>query len=360
MTFHLLQKRAWSDQRGLTLLELLVVLSILAVLSTVALTSSSGLADQARYEATQRTLENIREAVLGPANLRDTDGTLLYTGFVADTGRLPRAVAEVVAGGTVLTLAELFEQPAGMAAYQVLPATTSNCTPSTEADAADPVPPAGVSADTVRLGVGWRGPYLRLTPGNLLPRDGWGAQLVTPVGVVPGFPNNCLLNGILPVAAGDPIDQIVSYGRDGALGGADAYDADLNVDLQNQSVSTLVVQVEIRNPGGTLLDHTLVPPTIERIFVRLFEPNSATGSISVQPARAPLGGPDPYDTYHSHSGPTLTFDPITTSPGPRALRAYALENAVPPKPDQADHKSPPYYLSVRPGSNTVKLILTVP
>ena len=66
MTFNLLEKRARSGQRGLTLLELLVVLSILAVLSTVALTSSSGLADQARYEATQRTLENIREAVLGP------------------------------------------------------------------------------------------------------------------------------------------------------------------------------------------------------------------------------------------------------------------------------------------------------
>lgn len=343
---------------GLTLLELLVVLSILAVLSTVALTSSSGIADQARYEATQRTLENIREAVLGPANLRDTDGTLLYTGFVADTGRLPQAVAEIVDGGTVLTLAELVEQPAGMAAYNVLPAITSNCTPSTEADADDPVPPDEVSADTVRLGVGWRGPYLRLTPGNLLPRDGWGADLVTPVGVVPGFPNNCLLNGILPVAAGDPIGQIISYGRDGALGGADAYDADVDVVLQNQNTSTLVVQVEIRKPDGTFVDHTT--SSIQRVFVRLFEPHSTTGTISVQPARAPLGGPDPYDTYHSHSAPTLTFDPITTSPGPRVLRAYALEDADPTRPTNEDHKSPPYYLSVRPGSNTPTIILTVP
>ncbi len=349
-------------QSGLTLLELLVVLSILAVLSTVALTSSSGLADQARYEATQRTLENIRDAIIGPANLRDTDGTLLYTGFVADTGRLPRAVAEVVDGGTVLTLAELVEQPAGMAAYQVLPAITSNCTPSTEADAADPVPPAGVSADTVRLGVGWRGPYLRLTPGNLLPRDGWGAELVTPVGVVPGFPNNCLLNGILPVAEGDPIDQIISYGRDGAPNGMDEYDADLpSESLASRYEAELTVQVQLRDE----MNDPFLPESGESVKVRLFSPDPVNGRISVAVHSIEFNDMDADASNDPSSVVTFSFTEVSNgsgiplSIGPRAIKAY-FDDDDPMTPD--DPKSPPSYLMLRPGLNppTRTLFITVP
>ena len=352
--------RSRFNQSGLTLLELLVVLSILAVLSTVALTSSSGIADQARYEATQRTLENIRDAVLGPANLRNTDGTLLYTGFVADTGRLPRAVAEVVAGGTVLTLAELVEQPAGMAAYQVLPAITMYCTPPAEADAENPVDPDDLLPDTVRLGVGWRGPYLRLTPGNLLPRDGWGADLVTPLGVVAGFPNNCLLNASDgAVGAGDPIEQIVSYGRNGALGGVDAYDADLEanpVDFSDLVAVTVVAQVEIQNSAGTVLNSS----DITRVFVRLFEPNSSSGTIAVKAAVGPVGAMgDPFDSYHEHNSNLLTFFPVSTTPGIRAIRAYALKNTDPTRPVNAGFlKSAPIYLRATPGSpNIIKLVI---
>ncbi|MFZ2279781.1 MAG: prepilin-type N-terminal cleavage/methylation domain-containing protein [Prosthecobacter sp.] len=340
-------------QSGLTLLELLVVLTILVVLSTVAITSTSGVADQARYEATQRTLENIRDAVIGPANLRDTDGTLLYTGFVADTGRLPKAVAEVVDGGTVLTLAELVQQPAGMAAYQVLPAITSNCTPADEADAEDPMPPAKVSADTIRLGVGWRGPYLRLPPGNFLPRDGWGAQLVTPVGLVPGFPNDSLLNGGGAVGAGDPIDQIISYGRDGAVGGVDAYDADQSIAFEATSYnSELTVQVEFRNATGVIS-----PPTPSRnIFVRLFGPDPNSGNIRVKKSLVQA-------TPGMASIVTMSFSfpedgsgiPVTI--GPCAVRAYFEDDA---NPLTDDPKSPPAYLMLRPGQNNRTLVITVP
>jgi prepilin-type N-terminal cleavage/methylation domain-containing protein len=45
-------------QRGLTLLELTVTLLILAILTTVALKSTSGLQDQARYEADAGTAGN--------------------------------------------------------------------------------------------------------------------------------------------------------------------------------------------------------------------------------------------------------------------------------------------------------------
>src|SRR5947209_18975108 len=79
-------------RRGLTLVELLVVLLILAILTTVAITATSGLVDQARYDATQRTLQNTQDAIIGPAGQREPDGTPLITGFVSDVGRLPVTV----------------------------------------------------------------------------------------------------------------------------------------------------------------------------------------------------------------------------------------------------------------------------
>src|SRR5580704_13949574 len=80
-------------RRGLTLVELLVVLVILVILATVAIQSTENLVAQARYESTQRTLDNIQNAVLGPRSQMDSDGTRAVTGFVADMGRLPVAVA---------------------------------------------------------------------------------------------------------------------------------------------------------------------------------------------------------------------------------------------------------------------------
>ena len=77
---------------GFTLLELVIVLAILAALTTVAVRSLDGVEDQSRYDATRRSLDNIQAAVLGAANERDADGSLLVTGFVADMGRLPYAV----------------------------------------------------------------------------------------------------------------------------------------------------------------------------------------------------------------------------------------------------------------------------
>src|SRR5437763_3727153 len=79
---------------GLTLVELLVVLVILAILTTIAVQSTEKVVEQARYEATQRTLQNIQNAILSPPNQRTPDGSLLITGFVADMGRLPQPVAD--------------------------------------------------------------------------------------------------------------------------------------------------------------------------------------------------------------------------------------------------------------------------
>lgn len=300
---------------GLTLLELLVVLSILAVLSTVALTSSSGLADQARYEATQRTLENIRDAVLGPANLRDTDGTLLYTGFVADTGRLPRAVAD----GPDFTLAELWDNVNALAPHAVRQAIAANVDVAAEADS------------DVYLATGWRGPYLRLTPGNLNVRDGWGAQFTLRTQVP------------APVAAaGDPIGQVHSFGANGTENALDdAYDLDVfSVFTTAETTASTTITVELQKADGSPPD---MPVPADEIIVRLFAPDPDTGLIAVTRLDDPF------------SANSLMFD-FTTTPGPRVVRAYydtANDGSI-------QSSSAVTHLNLRPGGNQRTIILTVP
>lgn len=285
------------NQSGLTLLELLVVLTILIVLSTVAITSTSGVADQSRYEATQRTLENIREAVIGPHNQRDADGSLLITGFVADMGRLPLATSEAVTGGDVFTLKELWENVNGVAAHAVRSATAANVDDDPEADT------------EVYLATGWRGPYLRLSPGNAALRDGWSAELVTPDGVVAGYPNALLRiqAGAGITAATQQIGQMHSFGANVTENGADTgYDRDLSVLISTaQTTATEAVTIEVRNADGT----PATPLGTDQIIVRLFAPDPATGLIAVIREEA------------AFTSSSLTFN-FTATPGPRVLRAY--------------------------------------
>jgi len=145
---------------GFTLVEMLVVLTILAVLAGVALQAIEPVADQARYEATQSTLTGVAEALLGPEGLRQTDGTPLITGFVADIGRPP-----VLQGADPATqLHELWDPGSTLA--------TGFAFQNRSGPAAHGSPPTDYS--DISLPCGWRGPYLRLGVGTTDLRDGWG------------------------------------------------------------------------------------------------------------------------------------------------------------------------------------------
>jgi prepilin-type N-terminal cleavage/methylation domain-containing protein len=87
------RKMQRSHRSALTLVELLVVLVIIAIVTGIAITATENVIDQGRYNATQQTLQNIQEAIMGPANQRAPDGSFLITGFVADMGRLPPLTA---------------------------------------------------------------------------------------------------------------------------------------------------------------------------------------------------------------------------------------------------------------------------
>jgi prepilin-type N-terminal cleavage/methylation domain-containing protein len=186
---------------GLTLVELLVVLAILAALATVAVSSTTQLVDEGRYEATRSSLREFERAVLGSGDLVDANQQPWIRGFVADVGRLPRAVG--VPGQ--MQGAELWSPKAFELSAQVQPLLAYGLQ--------QPLGELGVI-----LGAGWRGPYLELPLGESGWRDGWGRAFE--------LRNS---NGE-PCTDGDPIARVRSLGADGAEGGV-GYDADLSVVL---------------------------------------------------------------------------------------------------------------------------------
>jgi type II secretory pathway pseudopilin PulG len=147
---------------GLTLAEMLIVLLILSVLTLVAVQSMQPLAEQARYEATRTTLDRTEEAIMGPEGMRQTDGTPILSGFVADVGRLPMIAPGAPPG---FELAELWNPTSPLALsfpYGVR---------------AGPASFDGEDFRMIRIPCGWRGPYLQPTAGLGL-RDGWGKPLL--------------------------------------------------------------------------------------------------------------------------------------------------------------------------------------
>ncbi len=163
-------------RQGLTLLELLVVLIILAIMATIAVQSIQPRVENARFEATQKTLEHVQNAILGATDKRQTDGTPMIDGFFADIGRLPRLVEPTLPISVAnppndiekiptTNLSELWDPQCRLA--QEFPFQFR----------AGPVEPNDYSE--IKLACGWRGPYLQLSIGATKIVDGWGNRFGT-------------------------------------------------------------------------------------------------------------------------------------------------------------------------------------
>lgn len=128
-----------THRNAFTLVELLLVVFLITLVALSATTAVSNSEQQIRHEDTLNRLAAIRTAILGDTRLRDGNGQPLASGFVADVGRLPK------------NLLELLERPDEIPAFTFDP--------------------------TYQLHAGWRGPYLEAAPslsGNPRYPDGWG------------------------------------------------------------------------------------------------------------------------------------------------------------------------------------------
>lgn len=285
-------------RRGLTLIEMLVVLAILVALAGIAITATEGLIEQSRYDATQRTLSGVEDAILGPPGQRLPDGTPWISGFVADVGRLPR-----VSGTDPATaLQEFWLPPAGVPAFSI-------ATP-----AGDP---------EVRVPGGWRGPYLRIPIGASKLLDGWGKVF-----------EFRKADGTVAADPGDATEIVSSLGADGAAGGT-GYDEDLSVVIAR----TTAPAVSPRHQGAVPV--RVIPSSAAgagaNVVVRIYGPvDGAVRTISQQVFLGATGEQ------------AWTFSDIAV--GPRVVRAYQTNEDPSGTPDaplaSATHRTPPVSLAV--------------
>jgi prepilin-type N-terminal cleavage/methylation domain-containing protein len=290
-------------RRALTLVELLVVLTILAIMASVAVTSTQVVLDQGRFEATQRTMQGIEDAVLGQDYLRQPGGTATITGFVADLGRPPR----VVGSDATFQLAELWNNDKDDNGSVDLPAFGFAQAPS------DP---------EILVPRGWKGPYLRLPAGTGILKDGWGFALV-------------------PEFGGPALDllRVSSLGADNSVGGAD-YDQDMTVDLPSTRYASTVTGTVYRLDASTC-EH-LAPSDPAAVTVILYGPDpemipgNATNGVAETSATMTYNNEADEVNYVNYA--------VTSTFGPRIIRAY-----------MNSQKSQPIHLMLLPGAQSVDI-----
>ncbi len=209
--------------QGFTLVELLLVIFLLGSLALVATLFVDNANEQLRFETTKTRLEQIRRAIIGNTS-RTLNGQPEVSGFVADMGRLPDNIQELIES----------------------PTDTENIWGITDIDV------SGVVVGM--LHGGWRGPYLEVIQESGLSgvrafRDGWGNPDVAGAEKNFGWKVD-----LLPTGAGlyDGL-SIQSFGSDGPEGEGtesyqvnypyDGYKVTLNdwaIDLDGQSFNLVI------------------------------------------------------------------------------------------------------------------------
>ena len=280
--------------RGLTLVELLVVLSIVAVLSTVALRSVVGTFEQNNYDANISQLEQIELAVLGSDEI---------AGFLGDIGRLPQAIGDADATNFE-QLAELWDQSAsGLPDYSI-------------------TAPSGDSE--VRLGTGWRGPYLNLG----INRDE----------LTDGFANGFVAYQLDGTVANDSdtISIIQSLGASGSAGGSN-YEEDFEVVFGAEAAAVglgLAGKIgDLSEPLSVTVNSSLgsLPANL---VIRVYGADGSGGLITLeQEFRSGISGGSAVFILDGTSSNDGTDDGAGLVHGPKVIRVYETSSASAPTED---------------------------
>lgn len=344
---------------GLTLIELLVVLAILAVTASVALRTTGPVLDQTRYDRSKVVMESVRDAILGPKNLRQVDDRGAAAGFVADLGRLPGAWLSVVDGTNALTLNELVYQRSGVPAFAYYPATAGNLTAATATNAdPDVVVPAG-----------WRGPYLKLPYGQETIRDGWKgiignlfptsldpypALFTFPTGPNPAVPSAPIPTLAYAVNDRDPIAGVAirspSFRNDPLLG---IPVQDVLTNLMDASEVQCSLSIYVRVANATTPVNNVVNSVLTNTFIvaRLYGPNAGASNPGDPPIDSVVAVVAGGATINTNNPVLIQFTNSAVAgvltPGPRMLRLFT---------GRKNTNSPPFWsgvytLSLRAGDN---------
>lgn len=153
--------------RGFTLIELLVVVAVLSATALLALAVVTHDQGDLRHGDTAQRLKILRQGVLGLSSPA-WDGQMRLSGFVADNGRLPRSLNEIV-NGKFDGAATAALAPYGTYYFPDAAITTPCSESGVPAEASGPSSHA--------LQKGWRGGYLGANDGAF--RDGWSNRGAT-------------------------------------------------------------------------------------------------------------------------------------------------------------------------------------
>lgn len=345
----------------MTLLELLVVVAILAVLATVAVQSTTEIGEQTRYEATRKTVDTFRGAVLGPEGQLAPDGSAVLSGFLSDVGRLPVSTAiQNSSGQEQGALVELYSEtlPAGLRQYAVHTVSTSTTT-ATYAANYSPLHTneafGSLAAGFVRVPAGWRGPYIRKPASSYTLVDGWEKPIVSrweiPVttGEIPPWPTMLLEFRTDPAAYGYGADQaytpilssgrpvagiLVNSGFDGAISSG-AYSGQFESIISSNEIRNDIV-VQVNAPAGKYSTTSSFP-----LLLMAYGPNPNVASdgkpIQVYAQQATFAGSQTQFTLTGGLAPTV---------GVRVFRAILKTNTVNNSSATNYVRSPPIVIPV--------------
>ena len=83
------------NARGMTLIELSVVMLLIMMAASLTLPLFTGIAQSTRNQITEARVTQIKQAII---NVQTVNGTPTVSGFVADVGRLPYCIQELING----------------------------------------------------------------------------------------------------------------------------------------------------------------------------------------------------------------------------------------------------------------------
>jgi prepilin-type N-terminal cleavage/methylation domain-containing protein len=214
--------RAMLDKRcdGFSLIELLLVITLMGIVAATASAVVGGLTEQDQtnlpFDETKLRLKQLRDAIVGDPS-RTLNGEPIISGFVADMGRLPANINELIV------------KPADAEDWGLQEITVED---------------SGVSKKIGTHFGGWRGPYLAVMPdsdGVKRFRDGWANNAIT--GSEDNFGWNVELT---PETAPHENIAIQSYGANGIADEtepANPFDKDYPANGQLVSSSDFVVDI---------------------------------------------------------------------------------------------------------------------